>query len=102
MRGHIVTTVCEIYLRLLQVTGNTSFALSALESLKQECVEEALSDTSLTGTDQGLQAIKNIKESNCINECSGNGHCEKGMLYTINSLLWGQYPRRYRDRRMYV
>ena len=76
----LLSKVIDIYTHSFysQITGNTTWASAALESMKAECMEEALSDSALISTDNGHALITDIKEAMCVNECNGNGKCVKG------------------------
>lgn len=58
---------------IFQITGNTSWADSARDAMKEQCLEEVQRNSSLP-----KDLADQISNSMCINDCSGHGECVNG------------------------
>lgn len=65
----------------LLFTGNFRVATLHLERLKEECRESLFRNTSLWTLESGssfLTPPRRIADALCLNDCSGNGICDRG------------------------
>jgi len=62
----------------VQITGNTSWADSARDAMKEQCREEAQKNTTLP-----RHLVDQVVNSMCINDCSNHGQCVNGTIWLL-------------------
>jgi len=58
----------------MQITGNTSWAQSARDAMKEQCREEAQKNITLP-----RHLVDQVVNGMCINDCSQHGQCVNGL-----------------------
>lgn len=77
-----MSTICCMRLFISQITGNYTWMYSALEALKESCVQELSRNSSIPS-----DITSGILANTCPNECSNsNGLCMNGEETVCNSI----------------
>ena len=77
---------------ILQLSDDTKFAISALEGVKEECLNNINSDPKFAESDTEKHIVVKIDEANCPVECSNHGTCDQGRTeVTVGAGSWVRY-----------
>ncbi|XP_069129083.1 von Willebrand factor D and EGF domain-containing protein-like [Argopecten irradians] len=66
----------------IKISGHTGYMEGTLEALREHCLIEAIRFENLTTQEShgtNTTFLNELLKLNCPNNCSGNGHCEKGV-----------------------
>jgi hypothetical protein len=72
----MVTVTYNLYV-IIKVTGNTTWMDTAMEALKEQCLQEIQRNPVL----QSSAVAASILSASCPNQCSQNGICSNGRFF---------------------
>ena len=63
---------------MLQISGETVWAFSALDDMKESCLQQVNRNSTFTQTPWGRHVAEQIRQSTCVNDCSNHGRYRNG------------------------